>query len=350
MRNSNVLATTILVIAALARPQAATADGSAPTPKESAKEADLLNQMETASTKALAEASMSFSPQPIADIPNARSSPRPADSAKREDPDDLLDRLAKEVEDLRAREAITKASVIAEQKPPQAKTLGAKTVYSYREGAVYQVYAAVDRITDIELKAGETLTNAPVAGDTVRWKIGLIKSGTGKSETTHVVIKPLDADLESNILLTTNHHTYHLKVASSTWYMPALSWNYPQEEDAELALALKHQAAAEPLQLSPESLNFDYEIEDEDYPWKPLRAFDDGAKTYFQMPKDLRVTEAPALFVIESGKPMLINYRVRGDYYIIDRLIKEAEFRVGPDDKIQVRGPTAHRSFWNRIF
>ena len=53
--------------------------------------------------------------------------------------------------------------------------------------------------------------------------------------------------------------------------------------------------------------------------------FDDGAKVYIQFPSGLAQSEAPPLFVIgPDGKPALVNYRVRGTTYIVDRLFAAA--------------------------
>ena len=48
--------------------------------------------------------------------------------------------------------------------------------------------------------------------------------------------------------------------------------------------------------------------------------------------------EAPALFVLSStNEVQLVNYRVKNDFYIIDRLIERAELRVGQKDQEIVR-------------
>ena len=48
------------------------------------------------------------------------------------------------------------------------------------------------------------------------------------------------------------------------------------------------------------------------------------------MPPGLRSTEAPALFLAESGEDrVLVNYRVRGEYYVVDKLFEEAVLVVG---------------------
>ena len=42
------------------------------------------------------------------------------------------------------------------------------------------------------------------------------------------------------------------------------------------------------------------------------------------------MTEAPPLFVMgRNGDAQLVNYRVKGDWYIVDRLFDKAELRIG---------------------
>jgi type IV secretion system protein VirB9 len=81
--------------------------------------------------------------------------------------------------------------------------------------------------------------------------------------------------------------------------------------------------------INVEQLKFRYRLEG-DAPWKPRQVFDDGAKVYIQFPSGLAQSEAPPLFVIgPDGKPALVNYRVRGTTYIVDRLFAAAELRLG---------------------
>ena len=81
--------------------------------------------------------------------------------------------------------------------------------------------------------------------------------------------------------------------------------------------------------VNPERLRFRYRI-DGDAPWKPLSVFDDGAKVYIQFPAGIAESEAPPLFVVgPDGRPALVNYRVRGTTYIVDRLFAAAELRLG---------------------
>ncbi len=59
-------------------------------------------------------------------------------------------------------------------------------------------------------------------------------------------------------------------------------------------------------------------------PWKPVRAFDDGTHVSIQMPAGMKASEAPALMVAAGSGSQMVNYRVRGDYYVVDRLFDQA--------------------------
>src|SRR3546814_20156482 len=110
--------------------------------------------------------------------------------------------------------------------------------------------------------------------------------------------------------------------------MAALQWRYPQDE----LIALRHDteaaAAARPIAsgLAVERLNFHYAISGDKPAWRPLRAFDDGRQTFIEFAPSIAVGEAPPLFVIgDDGEAQLVNYRVAGRYYVVDRLFGAAE-------------------------
>jgi type IV secretion system protein VirB9 len=47
------------------------------------------------------------------------------------------------------------------------------------------------------------------------------------------------------------------------------------------------------------------------------------------MSSGMRAGEAPALFVKDDEGVNLVNYRVKDNYYIVDRLFNQAELRCG---------------------
>jgi type IV secretion system protein TrbG len=236
---------------------------------------------------------------------------------------------------------IKAANAAARLEPVKDGYINAIQVYPFTAGALYQVYAAVGEVTDIALEPQEKLI-AVSAGDTVRWVVGDTTSGEGASLVVHILVKPIGADLETNLVITTAKRTYHLELRSSLkTYMASVSWSYPASD----LLALKgRQDQPEPTNtamagtgLDAERLQFRYRLEG-DAPWKPVRVFDDGARVYIQFPTGLAQGEAPPLFVIGSdGKPALVNYRVRGTTYIVDRLFAAAELRLGTAPQRVVR-------------
>jgi type IV secretion system protein VirB9 len=216
--------------------------------------------------------------------------------------------------------------------PATGGYLNAIQVYPYSDGAIYHVFTAPGQVTDIALQPGEAL-GAIAAGDTVRWVIGDTSSGSGAAKRTHVLIKPFTAGLATNLVITTDRRTYHLALTSTGHTaMAALSWTYPQDELIALRAAAEQAAAAQPVAsgLAIEQLHFDYAISGDRPAWRPLRAFDDGRQTFIEFPASLSVIEAPPLFLVDAkGTASLVNYRVRGRYYIIDRLFDTAELRLG---------------------
>nr|WP_278741688.1 TrbG/VirB9 family P-type conjugative transfer protein [Acetobacter fabarum] len=61
----------------------------------------------------------------------------------------------------------------------------------------------------------------------------------------------------------------------------------------------------------------------------PCRAFDDGHKVYIVFPSGIGQGELPPLFVLGAdGGLKLVNYRVRQNWMIVDRLFAAAELRL----------------------
>lgn len=227
---------------------------------------------------------------------------------------------------------VVAANKAALQEPSSAGFIRAVQVYPYAEGALYRLYAAPERVTDIALQAGETITSV-AAGDTVRWTVGDTTSGSGEGQRTHILVKPFSAGLQTNLVITTDRRVYHVELASrSTGAMAALSWTYPQGELIALRRQQDAAALAAPIAsgLAVEKLNFSYAISGDKPSWRPLRAFDDGRQTFIEFAPSIAVGEAPPLFIIgEDGEAQLVNYRVAGRYYVVDRLFSAAELRLG---------------------
>lgn len=226
----------------------------------------------------------------------------------------------------------TAANAAALQEPTADGYINAIQVYNYSQGALYRLYATPQMVSDIALQPGENLI-AISAGDTARWVVGDTTSGSGPTKQVHILAKPYAAGLKTNLVITTDRRSYHLELQStSAAFMAAVSWTYPQ--DNLVTSMTTAPASPPPTQdlLAVEKLHFGYAISGDAVPWKPVRAFDDGARVYIEFPKIFAQGDAPPLFVSSpNGSQDLVNYRVRGHYYVVDQLFAQAELRLGQE-------------------
>ena len=243
-------------------------------------------------------------------------------------------------------QAVSYANRSAVVQPTSDNYLNAIQLYPYTLGSLYQVYASPSQVTDIALERGEELTSVS-AGDTERWTVGDTVSGAGANEQVHILVKPMAANLSTNAVITTTKRTYYLDLKSfADTYMATVSWRYPHDAIKQLRKPTTkktrvQKASYKPadVKLNPEDLRFSYVIKGDSPNWRPTRVFDDGKKVFIQFPKDLMVSEAPPLFVTDrrGKKAKLVNYRVKGEYYVVDRLFDFAEQRLGEKDQTIVR-------------
>jgi type IV secretion system protein VirB9 len=243
---------------------------------------------------------------PVELVPAKLLEPTPPPRA----PESVLDNQPAEV----------KAAIDAYQRSGAAPALhdGITTRFPYDANAEPRIYCKPLRITEILLAPGESVEQA-AAGDTERWMIQPVDG--------RVLVKPKAAGIETNLIILTARHAYHLTLRSGARYMPRVAFYYPTEVLAaeanrkrELERRAAHAATPPPLA----KLNFAYSVSGPDTPWKPVQAFDDGERVYIEMPEKLMAADAPMLMVNADGADALVNYQVEGRYYVVDRLFKRA--------------------------
>ena len=151
------------------------------------------------------------------------------------------------------------------------------------------------------------------------------------------MIKPLMADISTNLVVTTDRRTYNVDLVSvPERFMASVSFTYPADTlkawDEFVARRRMERAALPEGTVSPESLHFDYEIRGKNtIRWKPVHVWDDGVKTYIRFPagSTLQSIEAPVLVLYERKKEMLVNYRVVQDMYVVDKVFDKAGLIAG---------------------
>jgi type IV secretion system protein VirB9 len=197
------------------------------------------------------------------------------------------------------------------------------------------VICAPFMVSDIELQPGE-MVNDVVLGDTARWKVVVARSGY--PEATHLIVKPLDAGLETMAVITTDRRTYHIKLVSqSSGHTPYVGFLYPEEEERALRAQIaaqqrqtEHQMTVTPdgAAVSISQLDFAYTL-DGKASWRPEQIYSDGRQTYIRLPSSVRNTEMPVLLVRRDKAEVLTNYRVKDTTLVVDEVFTEAVLLAG---------------------
>jgi type IV secretion system protein VirB9 len=103
---------------------------------------------------------------------------------------------------------------------------------------------------------------------------------------------------------------------------PAAARDRPEEDPKR-----RRDERATGMVLPLERLNFAYALRGQ-AAFRPQQVFDDGRFTYVRLPPSLQ--EMPALFVLgETGEGELVNYVVRGDVLVAQRVADRFVLRLG---------------------
>jgi type IV secretion system protein VirB9 len=243
-----------------------------------------------------------------------------------------------------AREAVAMSAKWREEHNPPVAGRDGRVLYAYGAGLPSVVCAPL-RVCIIELQSGEKLEGEPQIGDSVRWHLSPASFGAGESATPVIVLKPMQPGLDTNLLITTNRRAYYLRLLSKPDdYVARVAFSYSEDEDNQRQwlqhLAQQKERERKQTQIAElplnavESMNIAYKVTGGDTSIRPVRVFDDGRKTYIQMSAEAQHREAPVLVVIGSGgKQEMVNYRVKGSMYIVDRLLERAELVLGAGKK-----------------
>jgi len=233
----------------------------------------------------------------------------------------------------------------AEEIKPTAQTYnGGTVVQPYYPNYPYQLYTARFQISIIKLEPGEHIVSPPAAGDTGTFLVGTSYFVEDSKKREVVLVKPLFADRTTTLAIMTDRRAYIFKVFSfQNTYMPIYSFTYPDEE-----MQLNTAAAEASAKSTTDSgdipvngfyitnLDFGYNIIPHSISlphWAPSLVFNDGKKTYINFASASRASYAPALFDIDTkGNRTLLNFHIKGNYYIVDKVILHAELILDIND------------------
>ncbi|MDR1057823.1 MAG: P-type conjugative transfer protein TrbG [Coxiellaceae bacterium] len=245
----------------------------------------------------------------------------------------------KNSEQLVGEAAIEAANKKAMKQPHSGEYINSIMHFNYMPGALYQIYSAPLNVTDIQFQNNEHIV-AVGAGDTLRWQVSKTYSGIGANRQEHLLIKPMDEGLSNSLVVTTDQRTYHLMLHSTPkTYMASVTWRYPESdglvtkfEDAESSI----DDITSGVDLNKLSFNYQVKLIRGPQPdWYPRMVFTDGGKTYIKFSSQIQ--DVPTLFIGDNKSNQITNYRVHGNYYIVDNVVYQAQLRGGTKNQIIVQ-------------
>lgn len=221
------------------------------------------------------------------------------------------------------------------------KQIATELQYDYYANSLYCINVKVGHVTDIILHEGENFIGA-IGGDTKQWMIDKARVGN----VTHIYIKPLVNSARTDIIINTDKRSYHFLITATDYYNPIVSFNFPEEIVTQKKTEIKKlnkptKEEKEFMTIFTESKNGEVVLKDMNYKYKikannkrlaedicPKKVFDDGVRTYIEMPKNRY--DLPVLYNVDDmddEKLTLVNYRIKGKYYIADRVFNHARLQ-----------------------
>ncbi len=215
--------------------------------------------------------------------------------------------------------------------------LDRSVVFNYGE-SLPSVICSPLHVCEVQLQPGEIIQQLDV-GDPTRWMVKPANSRNADGqETAHLIIKPATVGIVSNLVAITDKRTYSLQLVSrqDRAWMPKVTFAFPQEEmQAQWATYFKTHPPATQLANATQNppaamLDFQYHLKGDHPAWKPVRVYSDQNKTYIQLPAVAKNDEIPVLLVLGPGDTeQLVNYRLDGDAFVVDKVIQRATLISG---------------------
>ena len=212
----------------------------------------------------------------------------------------------------------------------------------YRYGAAMPpIVCAPERLTTILLEPGERVQSQPVMGDTARWDYQLMTAGEGPMARTSVVLKPKRPGVSTDLVIATNRRSYQLQlVTAAVEHLSQVEFSYPttgnfleyQAEQAKIEQQRRENTVAE-LQ---GNANFAYTVKaKQGVPFVPKAVYDDSHQTFLKMPAAAKDWDTAVLQTAGPDGCEIVNYRVNGDTWVIDRLFTSADLVSGTGKQAQ---------------
>ena len=154
--------------------------------------------------------------------------------------------------------------------------------------------------------------------------------------SNRLFLKPVADNADTNMTVITSNKIYHFDLTAKEAkgiddedLVFVVKFIYPDEKDKNILKFAKVPKTDVPDLRDPSIYNFNYDYTGEPT-IAPIKVFDDGKFTYFEFSD--KNAEIPAIFNVDSaGFESIVNFRVAGNYIIVERVSSQFTLRSGND-------------------
>ena len=200
--------------------------------------------------------------------------------------------------------------------------------------------------TIITLQAGEKFTSITSGNPSLlSYQVAVSGSSTGV-ETQQILVKPGADQFSTNLVVATDKRIYNILIVVGTVRSKVtrnVAFWYPDEMVANVNEKIEKQNDVD---LNAEKMpkadlahvNWSYKVSGDSVSWKPIRVFDDGKRTWIQMPQGVDNKNLPTVLIqADSGEDMKYNQSYYSPYMIIDGIFGKAKLISGVGgDQVEV--------------
>ncbi|WDM85254.1 P-type conjugative transfer protein VirB9 [Ehrlichia sp. JZT12] len=211
-------------------------------------------------------------------------------------------------------------------------------VITYNPHAIHKYVGFYGYQSSILFEEGESIDTISM-GDSTGWQL------TPKGN--RLFIKPIADKANTNATIITNKRVYYFeffaeeakglddpRLAYEVRFLYSSSESFATGDSSDMVLSVNQSAIPDltDSEVAKKGLNFDYLVSHNRGSQRivPLKIFDDNQFTYMQFAHIN--ADLPSIFTVDSeGYESLINFRISGDYVIIERVSDAFTLRYGSD-------------------
>ncbi len=207
-------------------------------------------------------------------------------------------------------------------------------VFVYNPMDIYVYTGYFKYASSIDFEQNESIDQV-VVGDPTGWQI--------KSAGNRMFLKPVQPDATTNMTVYTDKRIYYFELYAAEaeglrdeQLTFLTKFAYPDASDPEEGAFRQYASFSDEMdqddiriEEEPERYNFNYSLTGSQR-IAPLKVFDDGEFTYMEFNKVN--ADIPAIFMVyPEGDETIINYRMTGDFIVIERVASQFTLRHGKE-------------------